>query len=105
MRAPVIRIEEGDLQARVDGRLAPDRVKPVDDYLAAHPDLREQVAQYAEQREALRAAFGAQGGEPIPPRFRVAHLLAAPGIFDYEETPLGLEEMYCALFARTDGAP
>jgi anti-sigma factor RsiW len=48
----------------------------VDMYLAAHPEERERWSQYAEQREALRAAFGAQPGGPIPTRLQVSHLLA-----------------------------
>jgi ABC-2 type transport system ATP-binding protein len=40
-----------------------------------------------------------------PDRAALDRLRTAPGIYDYEETPLGLEEMYCALFARKDGAP
>jgi ABC-2 type transport system ATP-binding protein len=40
-----------------------------------------------------------------PDRAALERLRQAPGIFDYEEAPLGLEEMYCALFGRKDGAP
>lgn len=68
--------DEDDLQARIDGRLTPERADAVDGYLAAHPELRQRWSQYAEQRQALRAAFAAQPGEPIPRRLRVAHLLA-----------------------------
>jgi len=69
-------VEEDDLQARIDGRLPPERAEMVDTYLAAHPEERERWSQYAEQREALRAAFGAQPGGPIPTRLQVSHLLA-----------------------------
>jgi anti-sigma factor RsiW len=69
-------VEEDDLQARIDGRLSPERAEMVDTYLAAHPEERERWSQYAEQREALRAAFGAQPGGPIPTRLQVSHLLA-----------------------------
>ena len=69
-------VEEDDLQARIDGRLPPERAEMVDMYLAAHPEERERWSQYAEQREALRAAFGAQPGGPIPTRLQVSHLLA-----------------------------
>jgi len=68
-------IEEGDLQARIDGRLVPERTEAVEVYLAAHPEERERWAQYAEQRGALRAAFAAQTATPIPSRLRIAHLL------------------------------
>ena len=35
-----------------------------------------------------------------PDRKALETLRRAPGIHDYEETPLGLEEIYCALFAK-----
>jgi anti-sigma factor RsiW len=69
-------VEEDDLQARIDERLPPERAEAVDSYLAAHPEERVRLSQYAEQRQALRAAFAAQAGGPIPTRLRVAHLLA-----------------------------
>lgn len=40
-----------------------------------------------------------------PNRVALDRLRASPGIHDYEEAPLGLEEIYCALFAREAGAP
>jgi len=57
------------------GGLSPERAEAVDAYLAAHPEgAGARLSQYAEQRQALRAAFAAQAGGPIPPRLRVAHL-------------------------------
>jgi ABC-2 type transport system ATP-binding protein len=38
-----------------------------------------------------------------PDRKALDHLRTTPGIYDYEETPLSLEEVYCALLARRDG--
>jgi len=69
-------VEEDELQARIDGRLPPERAEAVDAYLAAHPEEQARFSQYAEQRQALRALFVARPGEPIPARLRVAHLLA-----------------------------
>ena len=69
-------VEEDDLHARIDGQLPPNRAKDVDAYLAAHPEQRARFSQYAAQRQALRAALGARVDEPIPPRLRVANLLA-----------------------------
>jgi ABC-2 type transport system ATP-binding protein len=40
-----------------------------------------------------------------PNRAALDRLRRAPGIHDYEEAPLSLEDMYCALFGRKDGAP
>lgn len=39
-----------------------------------------------------------------PDREALERLRRSPGIFDYEEAPLSLEEIYCALFARKEGA-
>lgn len=40
-----------------------------------------------------------------PDRAALHRLRNTAGIHDYEEAPLGLEEMYCALFARNGGEP
>jgi anti-sigma factor RsiW len=69
-------VEEGDLQAWVDGRLTPKDAEAVETYFAAHPEVRERWSQYAEQREELRAAFARSAKEPIPARLRVARLMA-----------------------------
>jgi anti-sigma factor RsiW len=68
-------VKENDLHARIDGRLPPQRAEAVNTYFAAHPELWEHWGQYAEQREALRAAFVT--GEQIPRRLRIAHLMAS----------------------------
>jgi anti-sigma factor RsiW len=69
-------VHEDELQARLDGRLPIERAEAVEGYFEAHPETRERWSQYAEQRQALRAAFAAQTGGPVPARLRVAHLLA-----------------------------
>jgi anti-sigma factor RsiW len=69
-------VEKDDLHARIDGRLPVERAEAVDAHLAAHPEVRERWSQYAEHRQALRAAFAAQACGPVPTRLRVAHLLA-----------------------------
>jgi anti-sigma factor RsiW len=76
VRGAVEPVEESDLHAWVDGRLTTERAEAVEDYFAAHPELRQQWSQYAEQREALRTAFAARAAEPIPRRLRVARLMA-----------------------------
>jgi anti-sigma factor RsiW len=68
-------VEEDDLHARVDGQLPRDRTEEVDTYLAAHPEVEARFSEYAVQRQALRAAFAAQAGGPIPARLRVANVL------------------------------
>lgn len=76
MRGAVEPIDEGDLHARIDGRLTPERSAAVDAHLASDPELAQRWSQYAEQRAGLRAVFGDRSGEAIPPRLRVASLLA-----------------------------
>ncbi len=69
-------VDEGDLQAWIDGRLTPDRTEDVEAYFSTHPEVREECSQSAEQREVLRAAFASPTAGPIPPRLRVASLSA-----------------------------
>jgi anti-sigma factor RsiW len=69
-------VEEDDLHARIDGQLPRERAEEVEASLAAHPEEEARFSQYARQRQALRAAFLAQAGGPIPNRLRVAHLVA-----------------------------
>jgi anti-sigma factor RsiW len=69
-------IEESELHARIDGRLAPERVAAVDAWLDAHPEDRARLADYAEQRRVLRAVFADRDAGPIPGRLRVARLVA-----------------------------
>jgi anti-sigma factor RsiW len=70
-------IGEDDLQAAIDGRLDEPRQRLVESYLAAHPDLAARIAEYREHRQALRARLQAKYDEPVPPRLRVAGILAA----------------------------
>jgi anti-sigma factor RsiW len=69
-------VDDDDLQARIDGRLPSERARIVDTYLTTHRGEQERWSQYADQREALRAAFNAQSAEQIPARLQVAYLLA-----------------------------
>jgi len=75
--AAVEPVEEGDLQAWVDGRLTRERTEAVEAYFAANPEQREQWSQYAEQREALRTALAAPAVEPIPRRLQLTRLMAS----------------------------
>jgi anti-sigma factor RsiW len=67
---------ENDLQARVDGQLPAGRAAALDGYLAQHPDERQRLADYADQRAALRAVFAAQIDPTVPRRLRVEAILA-----------------------------
>jgi anti-sigma factor RsiW len=69
-------VEEDDLHARIDGQLPRERAEDVEAYLAAHPEEQARFSRYAQQRQALRAAFAGQAAGPIPMRLRVAQVLA-----------------------------
>jgi len=69
-------IGDDELMAYVDARLPTDRAEAVGSYLAAHPEIRERLSRYAEQRQALRAAFGKSADRPIPTRLRLTRLIA-----------------------------
>jgi anti-sigma factor RsiW len=76
MTPPGRPVEEDDLHARIDGRLPRERDADVDAYLGVHPEQSARFSQYAQQRQALRAAFAALADAPIPAHLRVTHLLA-----------------------------
>jgi anti-sigma factor RsiW len=67
-------VDEDELHARIDGRLPPHRAAAVDAYLTAHPEAQARFSQYAEQRQALRAAVAAKAAGPIPNRLRIARI-------------------------------
>jgi len=69
-------IGEDDLQAYVDGRLAPDRAAEVETYLVGRPELEARLAAYRVQREELRQRLRPLADEPIPARLRVAAIRA-----------------------------
>jgi anti-sigma factor RsiW len=69
-------VGDDELMAYVDGRLPPDRAEAVGSYLAAHPEIRERLSRYADQRQGLLAAFGERGTGQIPTRLRLTRLIA-----------------------------
>lgn len=62
-------IGEHELQAYVDGELAPDDLARVDAAIAADPVLAAQVERERRLRVQLRAAFDPVLDEPVPARF------------------------------------
>jgi anti-sigma factor RsiW len=64
MNAPVT---EAELQAWVDGQLAPARHGAVDAYLALHPAEAERLQAYRAQNAGLRALFQPVLDEALPP--------------------------------------
>jgi anti-sigma factor RsiW len=65
-------IPEADVQAYVDGQLAPERAAAVEAAIGGDPDLASRIATMRAQNAALRDALDPALAEPIP-----AHLLAA----------------------------
>lgn len=62
-------IAEHELQAYVDGELAPDEIARVEAAIAANPALAAQVERERRLRAQLRAAFDPVLDEPVPARF------------------------------------
>jgi anti-sigma factor RsiW len=69
-------IGDDDLQAYVDGRLAPDRVAAVEAYLEDHPDVAARIGAYRRQLQELKDRLRPKAEEPIPARLRVGAILA-----------------------------
>lgn len=69
-------VGEDDLQAYVDGRLAPELQHSVTAYLAANLPVAERLASDQEQRQALRDRLAFKADEPIPARLRISNILA-----------------------------
>ena len=67
-------IGEDDLQAYVDGRLAPEIRENVEAYLRANPGRTAQVEADRELRASLRERLAFKAQEPIPARLRIANI-------------------------------
>ena len=71
-----IPIGEDDIEAYLDGVLPPERVAAVEACLAAYPETAARFGRYAEQQQALRAAFQSKFDEPIPTGMLLHSILA-----------------------------
>jgi anti-sigma factor RsiW len=69
-------IGEDDLQAYVDGRLAPARAGEVEAYLSERPEMEARLAAYRAQNEALRERLLPVAQAPIPARLRISAIRA-----------------------------
>jgi anti-sigma factor RsiW len=69
-------IGDDDLQALIDGRLAPEHERAVEAYLAAQPAVAAQVETDRAARAALRQRLAFKAEEPIPARLRVGNIRA-----------------------------
>jgi len=61
-------ISENDLQAYIDGRLAPQRVAEIEAWLAERPEDAARIAAQRQDREALKATYAPIAAEPVPAR-------------------------------------
>jgi anti-sigma factor RsiW len=57
---------ESELQAYADGRLAPERLAAVEDWLAAHPEEAERIASLQRLGDDIRALYEPVLSEPVP---------------------------------------
>lgn len=71
-------LSEDDIQAYVDGRLAPQRRAEVDAYLATNPDEAERVRAYQNQNQMLHGLFDRVLDEPLPERLVAAATAKSP---------------------------
>jgi anti-sigma factor RsiW len=67
-------VDEADLHAWADGRLAEGRRAEVEAWLAAHPEEAERAAAYRALNEQLRVHFEPVLDEPVPERLESAAL-------------------------------
>jgi anti-sigma factor RsiW len=61
-------ISDSDVQAYIDGRLAPARAAAVEAWLADHPEEAARIGAQRHDRDTLKAAYGPIAAEPLPPR-------------------------------------
>lgn len=66
MSPPATPIDEADLHAYVDDALEEDRLRAVEQWLAAHPADAARVAAWRRQARLLAAAYGPIAEEPVP---------------------------------------
>jgi anti-sigma factor RsiW len=69
-------IGEYELNAAIDGQLAPDRAAAVEAYLAVNPEEAARLRGDREIRDELRRAWAGESAEPVPARLRVHRLIA-----------------------------
>ncbi|QJP15887.1 anti-sigma factor [Starkeya sp. ORNL1] len=69
-------IGEDDLQAYVDGRVAPSRLAFVEDFVHGNPALENRLAAYRSHRDQLAARLRHRAEAPIPARLRIAAIAA-----------------------------
>lgn len=67
-------IGDDDIQAFIDGRLAPARQREVETFLASEPALWSRVEQFRADAQALRAATQRRSTEPIPASLRLSEV-------------------------------
>jgi anti-sigma factor RsiW len=71
-----VKIEDDELHAWIDGQLGEDRLRAVEEAVAADPALAAKAEAFAAQNRELAALFGAVADEPLPDRLHAAKLAA-----------------------------
>lgn len=69
MKSPE-RVTDDEIQEYLDDRLASERKKVVESFLAAHPEKASEVRALMRQQQALRKLGSEILDEPIPDRFK-----------------------------------
>lgn len=92
-------VQERDLMALADGRIAPDSVRAarINDHLRKNPAAATQVRAWQQQNAAIRAHFGGVMAEAVPDRLQPATLRARRAAVHARQRQLAAAA--CALLA------
>lgn len=74
MNSTDLPVGEDDLQAYLDGRLAPERLAAVERYLEDHPSAASELERDRMLLGELRDRLGPKAAEPIPTRLRISSI-------------------------------
>lgn len=70
MAIPPEAVSEDEIQEYIDGRLAPERRREVEAYLATRPERAAEIHALLRQQEALRRLGEEILNEPVPERLQ-----------------------------------
>nr|WP_298794604.1 anti-sigma factor [uncultured Acetobacter sp.] len=76
MTRPDRPVTEDDLQAWVDDFLSPECRRKVDVWLESHPEARQRIMAWRQERDGLRTALDTELREAMPSRFDIGRLRA-----------------------------
>jgi len=87
-------VTDDELHAYVDGELPADRRKPVEVWIATHPEDAARVASWRAQAELIRVRYGGVARDPVPSHLNLDRLARA----ERKWTWLVAAAVFCAFF-------